>query len=230
MSKFITIYADGGGAGSKTAGSGCVIQINDEQVSLIKLVGFLGKATNNEAEITAVLMGLAYIRYLNQELIRRTVWEKQIPLFEEGSQRETLTEGSIYEVRVVSDSEYTLKSATCYISTWLKNGWKTAAKEPVKNQGLWKIYLKLAYKLNITAEHVKGHSGHLFNEACDQASTWSRLNGKTDKSTQFVKIPNNPIGEDWILIDLENFLGYAREGQIKQAVQQLESLVSLYPN
>jgi hypothetical protein len=127
----------------------------------------------------------------------------------------------------VSDSEYTLKSATSYIQNWMKNGWKTADRKPVKNQGLWKIYLELAKGLKIVSKHVRGHSGHLFNEACDHASTWSRLNGKNqlDNSSQFVRIPKNPVGEDWFFVNLKNFLTYAREEKINQAILELESLV-----
>jgi ribonuclease HI len=227
MCESITIYADGGGAStSLAAGAGCVVEADFGK--LVKLVGFLGKATNNEAEITALLMGLAYVRCLNQGrdgAAGAKNYKQQLDFdFEPKVDFQPCA-----QVRVVSDSEYTLKSATGYIFNWIKKGWKTAAKEDVKNQGLWRVYLKLVQGILLEAEHVKGHSGHLFNEACDKASTWSRLNGEAeaDELVKLVNIPKNPVGEDWILIDLREFLNFAREGKIEQATSQLETSINL---
>ena len=48
-----------------------------------------------------------------------------------------------------------------------KNGWKTAAKKPVKNKELWVELDDLITKHNITWEWVKGHAGNTYNEKAD---------------------------------------------------------------
>ncbi len=72
------------------------------------------------------------------------------------------------EVTLTTDSEYLRKGITEWLAQWKRRGWKTAAKEPVKNQDLWER-LELA-----TADHriqwdwIKGHSGHPENERADE--------------------------------------------------------------
>lgn len=68
---------------------------------------------------------------------------------------------------VVTDSEYVKKGITEWIKNWVRNGWKTASKKPVKNRDLWQQLLALTEKRNISWEWVKGHSGHPLNERCD---------------------------------------------------------------
>ena len=41
------------------------------------------------------------------------------------------------KVRVYTDSQYVQKGIKEWIHGWKRNGWKTAAKEPVKNKELW---------------------------------------------------------------------------------------------
>ena len=50
---------------------------------------------------------------------------------------------------------------------WQRNGWKTAAKKPVKNQDLWQQLIPLIKEHDVTFHWVKGHSGHMLNERCD---------------------------------------------------------------
>jgi ribonuclease HI len=72
------------------------------------------------------------------------------------------------EVELVSDSKYVVKAINEWLKNWIKNRWKTASKKDVKNQTLWKEYLKLAKPHKIKAIWVKGHSGHTENEICDK--------------------------------------------------------------
>ena len=235
----VIIYADGGGAKDSATGAGCIVELGGNAKSRkynvaqqIKIVAFMGQATNNEAEISAILMGLAVANAM--DIIIDTVAGKKEVV-----------------VKIVSDSEYALKSATQYIFNWLRNGWKTASREPVKNQGLWKVYLSLVAKLKIDIEHVKGHSGHKFNEACDDACTWARFNGEEaiDEGASWlndandheppngaifpppsyaghVKIHKNPVGQDWILADLRYFLDLARQDNVAEAVNELNLLIN----
>lgn len=71
-------------------------------------------------------------------------------------------------VRVVTDSEYVAKGVTSWLKGWVKNGWKTAAKKPVKNQELWQQIQDLTLNRPIKMEWVRGHAGHTENERCDE--------------------------------------------------------------
>ena len=73
------------------------------------------------------------------------------------------------DVEIHTDSQYVKNAFTNgWLKSWLKNGWKTAAKQPVKNQDLWKRMLALTQPHAITWRWVRGHSGHPENERCDQ--------------------------------------------------------------
>ncbi len=72
------------------------------------------------------------------------------------------------EVRLTTDSQYLVKGMTEWIKGWIKKGWVTASKQPVKNKDLW-IELDQLNKIhNITWLWVRGHTGHAENERCDQ--------------------------------------------------------------
>ena len=67
------------------------------------------------------------------------------------------------------DSQYVLKGITEWLVGWKAKGWKTAAKQPVKNVDLWQRLDALV----ATAGHsidwrwVKGHAGDPGNERAD---------------------------------------------------------------
>lgn len=71
-------------------------------------------------------------------------------------------------VRLVTDSTYVRDGVTKWIHGWKRNGWKTAAKKPVKNEDLWKRLDAIASTHDVTWEWVKGHAGHPENERADQ--------------------------------------------------------------
>jgi ribonuclease HI len=70
-------------------------------------------------------------------------------------------------VRVYTDSQYVKKGINEWIHGWKRNGWKTAAKEPVKNKELWIELDELRRKHEIEWHWVKGHAGHPENERAD---------------------------------------------------------------
>ncbi len=72
------------------------------------------------------------------------------------------------EVQLTTDSQYVRKGITEWIHNWKKNGWRTAAKKPVKNGDLWQQLDVLNEKHHISWHWVKGHSGHRENEIADQ--------------------------------------------------------------
>ncbi len=69
---------------------------------------------------------------------------------------------------LVTDSSYVMDGLTKWIFGWKKNGWKTAAKKPVKNVELWKQLDAANQRHDVTWEWVKGHAGHPENERADE--------------------------------------------------------------
>jgi ribonuclease HI len=67
------------------------------------------------------------------------------------------------------DSQYVLKGITEWLSGWKAKGWKTAAKQPVKNVDLWQRLDALVSTAGHTIDWrwVKGHAGHPGNERAD---------------------------------------------------------------
>lgn len=71
------------------------------------------------------------------------------------------------DVTLVTDSQYVKNGITQWIFGWQKNGWKTAAKKPVKNADLWQDLLAACSRHKVSWEWVKGHAGHVENERAD---------------------------------------------------------------
>lgn len=72
------------------------------------------------------------------------------------------------EVTIITDSQYVKNGMTEWVEGWIKKGWKTAAKKPVKNVDLWKQLVAETTKHQVSWQWVRGHSGHPENERCDQ--------------------------------------------------------------
>ena len=71
-------------------------------------------------------------------------------------------------VRLTTDSTYVKDGITQWLANWKRNGWKTAAKKPVKNQDLWQALDHESARHEIDWCWVKGHSGHPENERADR--------------------------------------------------------------
>ena len=67
-----------------------------------------------------------------------------------------------------TDSTYVRDGITKWIHGWKRNGWKTAAKKPVKNADLWKELDAAQGRHQIRWHWVKGHAGHPENERADE--------------------------------------------------------------
>ena len=70
-------------------------------------------------------------------------------------------------VELTTDSTYVKDGITKWLQNWKGNGWKTAAKKPVKNQDLWKQLEAQTVRHAVDWRWVKGHSGHPDNERAD---------------------------------------------------------------
>lgn len=69
-------------------------------------------------------------------------------------------------ITVTTDSQYVQKGITQWIHSWLKNGWKTSGKSPVKNAELWSALWELSRGMSVTWLWVMGHAGDEMNETC----------------------------------------------------------------
>ena len=72
------------------------------------------------------------------------------------------------DVDLKTDSKYVMQGINDWMSNWKSNGWKTAAKKPVKNADLWKLLDAQVKKHRIKWHWVKGHAGIEGNEMADQ--------------------------------------------------------------
>lgn len=69
---------------------------------------------------------------------------------------------------LVTDSQYVRKGITEWIANWKRNGWKTAARKPVKNADLWRELDEQSQRHEVEWQWVKGHSGHRENDLADE--------------------------------------------------------------
>lgn len=72
------------------------------------------------------------------------------------------------QVRLHSDSKYVLQGISEWLPGWKQRGWKTASKQPVKNEDLWRRLDAVAAQHQVEWIWVKGHAGHDGNERADQ--------------------------------------------------------------
>jgi len=136
----IEIYTDGGCHGNPGVGAWAFVIIKDGVVVFEKS-GKDNDTTNNKMELTAAIEAILALKELNIE-------EKTVSLY--------------------TDSDYLKSGITVWVKNWLKRGWKTSDKKPVKNMEFWKRLLEVTESYNINWNWVKGHSGKLYNERCDE--------------------------------------------------------------
>jgi ribonuclease HI len=134
----VELWTDGGCIGNP--GPGAWAFILRWQEGEVARSGYEPETTNNRMEMMAVLGGL-------REL----------------ADREALRGGPVL---VVTDSQYVHKGMTQWMASWVRSGWKTSAKKPVKNQDLWMALAEAARGLALEWKWVMGHAGNSFNERC----------------------------------------------------------------
>jgi len=131
------VYTDGGCSGNPGPGGWAFVVVENSQV-VFKSSGNENDTTNNRMELTAVINALKYAINKKGE-----------------------------KVMLITDSQYVKNGITMWIFNWKKNGWRTANKQPVKNQDLWKELDSWVAKTNVQWSWVKGHAGNTYNEMCD---------------------------------------------------------------
>ena len=135
----VRIYTDGGASPNPGLGGWAAVLISPAHGGLEKeLYGAEPDSTNNRMELTAAIMALRALKF---------------PC----------------SVDLHTDSMY-MKNAFAkgWLDKWRKNGWKTAAKQPVLNQDLWEDLLALSQKHAIEWHWTKGHAQDVYNNRCDE--------------------------------------------------------------
>lgn len=136
----INLYTDGACSGNPGPGGyGAILVYVDSNGQKHEKEFSCGykNVTNNQMELLAVIVGL--------EALKKEC-----------------------DVTIYSDSKYVVDAfEKNWIDSWIKKGWKTANKTPVKNVELWQRLLKAMKIHNINFVWVKGHAGHEYNERCD---------------------------------------------------------------
>ncbi len=162
----VIIYSDGAARGNPNGpgGYGTVIQYTDNSGTLHEkeLSEGFNPTTNNRMELLGAIAGLEALRF---------------PC----------------HVDLYSDSSYLVNSFNSHwISGWMKNGWKTASGQRVKNQDLWRRLLSAMEPHEVVFHWVKGHNGHEGNERCDRLAT-SAADAQTQKkpNLEILQIPQH---------------------------------------
>lgn len=151
----IEIYTDGACLGNPGRGGWAYVIINkDTDTEIFRANGSEKITTNNRMELSAVINALKKI------------------------QTEQITEYTT--LSVYTDSQYVQQGISSWIIKWKKNNWKTATKQPVKNQDLWQELDALSAVLNPKWLWVRGHSGNKYNELCDTLAV-SAMKPKTPR-------------------------------------------------
>ncbi len=136
----VEIYTDGACSGNPGPGGyGTVlVHIDKDGIKHEKELSQGYKCvTNNQMELMAVIVGLESLK-------------------------------KACNVTLYSDSKYVVDAFNNkWIDGWIKKGWKTAGKTPVKNVELWQRLLKAKEPHDVEFIWVKGHAGHEYNERCD---------------------------------------------------------------
>ncbi len=112
-----------------------------------KLSGYQAIATNNQMELKAAIEALKYLS-TNANIVIVSD-----------------------EVHLTTDSIYVRDGITKWIKGWVKNGWKTQQRKPVKNVVLWKELDLLNKKYRVQWHWVKAHNGHPENTIADKLAS-----------------------------------------------------------
>jgi ribonuclease HI len=143
----VILYTDGACKGNPGPGGWAFVLQHPKSGKTLERFGSESNTTNNQMELLAVIEGL-----------------------------KTLTKPT--KVELVSDSKYVLQGIEDWMPNWKKNGRRCKEKntfKPVKNLELWQELDKLTALHDLTFRYIPGHSGHHFNERCDELAGLAAL-------------------------------------------------------
>lgn len=142
----VFIYADGACSGNPGPGGWGAVMKCPALGLEKRLSGAESDTTNNRMELTAVIRAL--------RTLKRPC-----------------------RVAVITDSRYVVDAFRAgWLANWQRNGWKTAAKQPVKNEDLWRELMAAASPHQVRWEWIRGHAGHAENELADRLAVEARRN------------------------------------------------------
>ena len=136
----VVLFTDGACSGNPGPGGWAFILRHPASGRELVRSGAEPHTTNNRMELTAVIRGL------------------------EALQRPS-------EVELVTDSSYVGQGLTEWLPRWKAAGWRrrtASGYKPIKNEDLWRRLDQLLQIHRLHYTPVRGHSGHVENERCDQ--------------------------------------------------------------
>lgn len=149
--RLLKFYTDGAFSSKTEMGGWASICLEDDMI-IDEQSGYEPYSTNNRMEITAILSAL-----------------ENIDTIETKNTKVIIYTDSAYVERTFNEKWYV---------NWLKNGWRTADRQPVKNQDLWgrvvALYIKLKERFDLEVIRVKGHSDDKWNNYVDVLAVRAR--------------------------------------------------------
>lgn len=159
--KIKSIYTDGSCLGNPGPGGWAAVICYDDG-KIHEMGAQESHTTNNRMEIQGAIAALEF--------------------FKKSGQTESIT--------LHTDSEYLIKGINQWIHGWKRKDWKTATGKPVLNQDLWEK-LDLLNSSAIKWQHVRGHSGDLYNERCDEIARSYAFGNKVELQQYDLKSHNS---------------------------------------
>ena len=137
--KHVDLYTDGACSGNPGKGGyGGILMYGSAKK---EYSGFNENTTNNQMELTAVIVGLNMLK----EPCEVSVYSD-----------------SAYVINAFTQG---------WVDSWQASNWRTAGKKPVMNVELWQELVSLTHVHSITWNKVKGHADNEYNNRCDTLAT-----------------------------------------------------------
>lgn len=147
----VTVFTDGSSRGNPGPGGwGAILIFPSDSDSkkgewVVEMGGGEKKTTNNRMEMKAVI-----------EALKHSIGKWS----DKGVKPKPLM--------VYTDSSYLIKGITQWVGSWERSGWTKRGGGTVKNEDLWKELKRLTDKVDVTWNHVRGHTGVVGNERADE--------------------------------------------------------------
>ena len=151
MPRLLEFYTDGAYSSKTEMGGWAAICLEDGMI-IDEQTGYEPYSTNNRMELMAILSAFENINTIET----------------------TPTKVIVYTYRAYAANAFN----QAWYQSWLKNGWKTADRQDVKNQDIWHrlvaLYIKLKVKYSLEIVRVKGHSSNKWNSYVDALAVRAR--------------------------------------------------------
>ncbi len=136
----VQLFTDGACSGNPGPGGWAYILKHPASGKVVEASGGERSTTNNRMELQAVISGL-------EALKKRS------------------------DVEIITDSQYVAKGCLEWLPGWKRNNWRRREGKqlkPLKNEEQWRKLDELLADHDVRFTVVRGHSGHIENERCDE--------------------------------------------------------------